>query len=261
VFVAALPLVEAITNCGGWPPSREENETLSVSVGINPKLYVPSPVTAAVTLYSVQTPVAIAPVTSNAELVIAGFVLHVLPVSIQFVSVAYTVGPLTVPDVEYTRRTALWTVPVTPLTENFIYDSYVAPTSPSTQSCTFVPLFEFTLFSRMYESALAINVSDEDAAVEVGVKVVVGVKVGSCAVHVAVGDGVSVGVKFGFAVAVTVGVKVFVGVKVGNEVLVGVKVGNEVLVGVVVGNEVLVGVVVGNEVFVGVGMAPPGWNS
>jgi hypothetical protein len=72
-----------------------------------------------VTLYSVQTPEAIAPLSSSPELVSAGRVFQLMPVSVQSLAVAKTGGPSTVPEVEYTRRVAFWTVPAMPLTVNF----------------------------------------------------------------------------------------------------------------------------------------------
>jgi len=69
-----------------------------------------------VTVYSTQVFVPIAPLSSTAPLVGAGRVLQVIPVSAQVLLVAYTAGPLAVPEVTNTRSLALCTAPDTPLT-------------------------------------------------------------------------------------------------------------------------------------------------
>jgi hypothetical protein len=119
VGVPVSVLWVVMSSCGGVVPSREEKVTPSVLSATKANVYVPFPLTKAVTLYSTQEFVAIAPLLSNAPLKRTGWVFQVtppVPDSIQLLFAKYAAGPFAVPlVVQKTRNFALWIDPLMPL--------------------------------------------------------------------------------------------------------------------------------------------------
>jgi hypothetical protein len=77
---------------------------------------LPLPVIHGVTSYSIQIPLAIAPLSSR-EALMAGFVAQVIPVSLQVVLVqSETGGPFVAGSTTQRRSTALWAGPERPVT-------------------------------------------------------------------------------------------------------------------------------------------------
>lgn len=79
VEVATGPLWVTTTSCGAAVPSRDEKVTPSLPSATSANVYVPLPLTRAVTSYSTHVLVAMAPLLSNALLNNAGWLFHVIP--------------------------------------------------------------------------------------------------------------------------------------------------------------------------------------
>src|SRR4051812_7191575 len=84
------------TSEGSLDPSREPKSIPSVDVPARAKLYVPLPVTSAVTFHSTHAPLAIAALSSCGSPVLAGRLPQLIPVSVQALDAAKTAGPLPV---------------------------------------------------------------------------------------------------------------------------------------------------------------------
>lgn len=119
VDVTTGPLVVSTTSCAAAVPSREEKVTPSPLSATRAKVYVPLPVTTAVTSYSTQVFVPKAPTLSTAPVNRAGWVFQVtppVPDSIQLLFARCTAGPFVVPFVvQYTRNVACTICPLIPL--------------------------------------------------------------------------------------------------------------------------------------------------
>ena len=82
---------ESITSWGGFAPSREEKETLSVLAEVSAKEMAPLPLTADVTSYSSHVPLIAAPPDASGLPAIGGAFAQVIPVSVHELETPYTV--------------------------------------------------------------------------------------------------------------------------------------------------------------------------